>query len=130
MTQVPSELKYTQTHEWARLEDNGTITVGITQHASELLGDMVFVELPENEAQLAAGNECAVVESVKTAADVYSPLNGQVLEVNEALVDDPTQVSADPYGTGWLFVLRPDDDGDWNELMDSDGYVNLVEEAE
>lgn len=128
MSIIPDNLKYTKTHEWARLEDDGTVTVGITDHAQSQLGDMVFVELPEAGAKLAAGKECAVVESVKAASDVYSPLNGEVLEVNEALTDAPEIINQDPYGKGWLFRMSATDSLDG--LLDAAAYEKLEAEQE
>lgn len=128
MSIIPDNLKYTKTHEWARLEGDGTVTVGITDHAQSQLGDMVFVELPEAGAKLAAGKECAVVESVKAASDVYSPLNGEVLEVNEALTDAPELINQDPYGKGWLFRMSAKDSLDG--LLDAAAYEKLEAEQE
>ncbi len=103
---IPAELRYTESHEWARVNDDGTITVGITDHAQNLLGDLVFVEIPEVGRAVAAGESCAVVESVKAASDVYSPLEGVIVEVNEALADKPELINEDPYGEGWIFRLK------------------------
>lgn len=123
MSNIPSDLRYTKSHEWVRDEGDGTVTVGITDHAQELLGDLVFVELPEPGAELHAGDECAVVESVKAASDVYCPLNGEVTEVNEALTDAPETINTDPYETGWIFRLKLLDEGDVESLLDSDAYA-------
>ncbi|GAB6043795.1 glycine cleavage system protein GcvH [Endothiovibrio diazotrophicus] len=120
MSNVPSELKYTASHEWVRDNGDGTVTVGITDHAQEALGDMVFVEVPEAGRAVAAEEACAVVESVKAASDVYSPLAGEVAEGNGALADAPEKVNEDPYGEGWLFKLRLD--GDLSALMDAGAY--------
>lgn len=128
MSNIPAELKYTKSHEWARREDDGVITVGITEHAQELLGDMVFVELPEANTEMKAGDECGVVESVKAASDLYSPLTGEVTAVNEALNDTPELVNTDPYGDGWIFKIKPIDDNEWTELLDSDVYSEEVAE--
>ena len=106
MSQIPEKLQYTKTHEWIRKEDD-FITIGITDHAQTMLGDLVFVELPELEASLDGGQECAVVESVKAAADIYCPISGEVIEVNEAVIEHPQLVNEDPYGKGWLFRMRP-----------------------
>ncbi|MFZ1640415.1 MAG: glycine cleavage system protein GcvH [Candidatus Contendobacter sp.] len=103
---IPAELRYTESHEWVRANDDGTITVGITDHAQHLLGDLVFVEIPETGRAVAAAESCAVVESVKAASDVYSPLDGVVVEVNEALADSPELINQDPYGEGWIFRLK------------------------
>ncbi len=127
MSHIPADLKYTKTHEWARLDPDGSVTVGITDHAQEQLGDMVFVELPELERVVTAGEECAVVESVKAASDVYSPLAGEVVAVNEALTEKPELVNQDPYGEGWLFQLQPGEALDG--LLDAAAYT-AVEAAE
>ena len=127
MSHIPADLKYTKTHEWARLNPDGSVTVGITDHAQEQLGDMVFVELPELERVVTAGEECAVVESVKAASDVYSPLAGEVVAVNEALTEKPELVNQDPYGEGWLFQLQPGEALDG--LLDAAVYA-AVEAAE
>lgn len=123
MSNVPLDIKYTSTHEWARFNDDGTVTVGITDHAQHQLGDMVFVEFPEIGRVLAAGEECAVVESVKAASDVYSPVGGQVIAVNEALGDSPELINQDPYGEGWIFRLRSDQAPDG--LLDATAYAKL-----
>ena len=103
---IPAELRYTESHEWVRANDDGTITVGITDHAQHLLGDLVFVEIPEVDRAVAAAESCAVVESVKAASDVYSPLEGVIVAVNEALADNPELINQDPYGEGWIFRLK------------------------
>lgn len=118
---VPSELKYARTHEWARLEADGTVSVGISDHAQEKLGDMVFVELPEVGAKLTAGTECAVVESVKAAADVYAPVSGEVVAANAAVRDRPQSINEDAYAA-WLFKLRPADPSDLEQLLDAKAY--------
>ena len=130
MSNVPNELKYTKTHEWVRLESDGTVTIGITDHAQELLGDMVFIELPETEANYTSGDECAVVESVKAASDVYSPITGEVIAVNEILTDAPETVNQDPYGDGWMFKMTPEDEGEVEELMDAEAYNELIADEE
>jgi len=122
MSQTPSELKYARTHEWARLEEDGTVTVGITDHAQDALGDVVFVELPEIGTTLAAGDEAGVVESVKAASDIYAPVGGEVIEVNEQLEDEPEIVNADPYNDGWFFKLAPGDATELDELLGADDY--------
>jgi glycine cleavage system H protein len=127
MSNLPHELKYSKSHEWVREEDDGTVTVGITDHAQGLLGDMVFVELPELDRVVNAEEECAVVESVKAASDVYSPLAGTVIEVNSAVEDSPELVNQDPYGDGWLFKLG--DISGLDELLDADAYAEMVEES-
>jgi glycine cleavage system H protein len=122
MSNAPSDLKYTKSHEWIRVEGDGTVTVGITDHAQELLGDMVFVELPETGASFSSGEECAVVESVKAASDVYSPLSGEITAVNEALADTPETINQDPFGDGWIFKLKLGDESELGNLLDADGY--------
>jgi glycine cleavage system H protein len=124
---VPSELKYTKSHEWVRVDEGGIATVGITDHAQELLGDLVFVELPEVGAELGVGAECAVVESVKAASDVYSPLTGQVIEVNEALADAPETINQDAYEEGWIYRMKVVDAAELDNLMDADSYAEHAE---
>ena len=130
MSDVPSELKYSKSHEWVRDEGDGTVTVGITDHAQELLGDLVFVELPEAGTEVSAGSECAVVESVKAASDVYSPVSGEVTEVNEALVDSPEIINGDAFGEGWMFKVRLSDETQLEDLLDADGYAEVMAEDE
>ena len=127
MSNIPTELKYAKSHEWVRDEGDGTAVVGITEHAQEQLGDLVFVELPETGEMLNAGSECAVVESVKAASDIYAPLSGEVLAVNEALEDAPETVNEDAYGDGWLFKLKVGDAGELEELLDAEGYAAQLE---
>ncbi len=124
MSNVPADLKYTKTHEWVRVEDDGSATVGISDHAQDLLGDMVYVELPEVGRDLNTGVECAVVESVKAASDVYAPIAGEVIAVNDQLQDAPDLVNKAPYGDGWLFRVRPS--GDLGGLLDADAYNQLL----
>lgn len=121
-----NNLKYTKSHEWVRLEDDGTVTIGITQHAQELLGDMVFVETPEVGRKLKRGEECAVVESVKAAADVYAPIAGEVTAVNPELESAPEKINQDAY-SAWLFKLKPENAGDLNNLLDYAAYQKLLE---
>ena len=128
MSNVPGELKYTKDHEWVSVDDDGICTVGVTDHAQAALGDLVFVETPEPGTQLSAGDACAVVESVKAASDVYSPLDGEVVEANEALADSPERVNQDPYGDGWIFRMRLDDPGSLDELMSAEDYASLLED--
>lgn len=125
---VPENLKYTAEHEWVRAEADGTVTVGITDHAQSALGDLVFVEVPEVGRKLAANEACCVVESVKAASDVYSPIAGEVIEANTALADAPEKVNQDPYAA-WLFKLRPADPGDLAKLLDAAAYRKAVEAA-
>jgi glycine cleavage system H protein len=128
MSHTPSELRYASSHEWARLEEDGTVTVGITDHAQDALGDVVFVELPEVGTSLAAGDDAGVVESVKAASDIYAPLGGEVIAVNEQLEDEPETVNTDPYNDGWFFKLQPDDTAELDELMAAEAYQQHCEE--
>jgi glycine cleavage system H protein len=121
---IPADLKYTKSHEWCRLEADGSVSVGITHHAQELLGDMVFVEAPVVGRSLAAGEECAVVESVKAASDVYAPIAGEVIAVNEAVESAPESINQDPYAA-WMFKIKPA--GDLAGLMDATAYAAHVE---
>jgi glycine cleavage system H protein len=129
VSDFPAELKYANSHEWARLESDGTIVVGITDHAQDALGDIVFIELPEIGVEVTAGAEVAVVESVKAASDIYSPITGEVVEVNCGLEDQPELVNGSPYEDGWLFTVRVDSEKDYSALLDAEGYKGLVEEA-
>ncbi|QIB65479.1 glycine cleavage system protein GcvH [Kineobactrum salinum] len=129
MSHTPSELKYASSHEWARLEEDGTVTIGITDHAQEALGDVVFVELPEPGAQLAAGDEAGVVESVKAASDIYAPISGEVIAINDLLADAPETVNADPYNDGWFYRLQPEDTAELDKLLDAGDYAEHCEEA-
>ena len=126
MSNIPVELKYAKTHEWARTNDDGSVTVGISDSAQDQLGDMVFIEVPEVGQSVESGEGCAVVESVKAASDVYAPVSGEILEVNEALADSPETVNQDAYGEGWLFRMQPGDAGDMDALMDSDAYADFL----
>ena len=130
MSNVPEELRYTKSHEWIRVDEDGNITVGITDHAQEQMGDLVYVELPDIGRTVGDGEELAVIESVKAASDVYSPLAGEVAEVNEALSDAPELVNSDPYGDGWLFKLTPNDSSDLDDMMDADEYTELAADSE
>ncbi|MFQ5754755.1 MAG: glycine cleavage system protein GcvH [Acidiferrobacterales bacterium] len=130
MSQTPENLKYAKTHEWARLEDDGTVTVGISDRAQELLGDLVFVELPEAGTSVSAGKECAVVESVKAASDVYAPVAGEITETNAALADSPEIVNSDPYGEGWLFRIKPSDAGALDLMLDARAYEQAAAEED
>ncbi|BAN51168.1 glycine cleavage system protein GcvH [Metapseudomonas resinovorans] len=121
MSNIPAELRYAPSHEWARLEADGSVTVGITDHAQEALGDVVFVELPEVGKTLAAGQEAGVVESVKAASDIYAPIGGEVIAVNDAVSDAPESVNSDPYGS-WFFKLKPSDVAELDKLLDAGAY--------
>jgi len=127
-TNTPDDLKYTKEHEWVRNNGDGTVTVGITDHAQDELGDLVFVELPEVGSRVAAGSACAVVESVKAASDIYSPLDGEVVETNPVLGDVLETINDDPYGAGWLFKLRLSDASQLNSLLDATAYQEFVAE--
>lgn len=128
MSEIPTDLRYTETHEWASVEDDGTIKVGITDHAQSQLGDLVYVELPEVGDRVEAGDACAVVESVKAASDVYSPVTGEVTAVNEDLDGSPELVNQDAFGDGWLFALNVDDAGAVDKLMDAEAYADSIED--
>ena len=130
MSNTPSDLKYTKSHEWIRENGDGTVTLGITDHAQELLGDLVFVEVPETGTGVEAGGEIAVVESVKAASDVYSPVTGEVIEANEALSDAPESVNDSPYENGWICKIRLSDAGELEGLLDADSYATHAEEEE
>lgn len=130
MSELPQDLRYTQEHEWVRREEDGLLTVGVTDHAQQALGDLVFVELPESGASYAAGDACAVVESVKAASDVYMPVAGEIAEVNPALASAPEQINADPYGEGWLFRLRPQNAQGADALLGAPEYQALLESLE
>jgi len=130
MSQAPGELKYAKSHEWARLEEDGTVTVGISDHAQDALGDVVFVELPEEGAELAAGDEAGVVESVKAASDIYAPVGGTVIAVNGELEETPETVNSDPYNDGWFFRLKPTDSGELSQLLDAEAYQQHCSEDE
>ena len=123
MSNIPAELKYVSSHEWLRLEDDGTVTVGITEHAQELLGDIVFVELPEVGANLAADEQAGVVESVKAASDVYAPIAGEIVAVNEDLSGAPETANSDPYCAGWFFKIKPADAADLDGLLSAEQYA-------
>jgi len=130
MTELPGDLLYTKDHEWLRREDDGTVTVGITDHAASSLGDLVYVELPEVEQDVDNGGEMAVVESVKAASDVYAPISGSVVAVNEDLIDDPEKINSESYGEGWIVRIAPSGDVDESELMSPDDYQRLIDELD
>ncbi|MGE0969133.1 glycine cleavage system protein GcvH [Klebsiella sp. WOUb02] len=128
MSNVPAELKYSKEHEWLRKEADGTYTVGITEHAQELLGDMVFVDLPEVGTSVDAGDDCAVAESVKAASDIYAPISGEIVAVNEELNDSPDLVNSEPYAAGWIFKIKASDETQIAALLDATGYAALLED--
>jgi len=127
MREIPGDLKFLKSHEWARIEDDGNVRVGISDHAQGQLGDLVYVELPEVGASVQAGNGAAVVESVKAASDIYAPISGEIIEVNETLNDKPETINEDAYGEGWIFLVRPSDKGEMDELLDADAYAEQIE---
>lgn len=128
MSNVPKELKYTKEHEWLREESDGTFTVGITEHAQELLGDMVFIDLPEVGTLVDLGDDCSVAESVKAASDIYAPISGEIVEVNHALEDAPERVNSEPYGSGWIFKIKASDAAELEALLDASAYEALLED--
>jgi glycine cleavage system H protein len=127
MNKLPDNLKYAKTHEWASLEQDNVVRIGITDFAQEELGDLVFIELPEVGRKLQAGEQCAVVESVKTASDLFSPISGEVIAINEVLQDEPERVNDDAYAA-WLFCIKADDLNGLNDLMDAAAYAQIIEE--
>ncbi len=129
MSNIPADLKYLSSHEWVRVDEDGSLTVGISDHAQSALGDLVFVETPDVGRQLKAGEAFAVVESVKAASDVYSPVSGEVLAVNESLVATPELINQAPYGEGWLMKLRPSDSSELSKLLDASAYQAVVDAA-
>ena len=129
MSSIPANLKYLESHEWVRTEADGTLTVGISDHAQQALGDLVFVEVPEVGRSLTKGAAAAVVESVKAASDVYAPVSGEVIAANEALSASPELVNTDPYGEGWLFKLKPSNTAELSQLLDAVAYEKVAEES-
>ena len=128
MSDIPGDLKFLSSHEWARVESDGTITIGISDHAQDLLGDIVFVELPEVGQSVDAENDTAIVESVKAASDIYSPLSGEVIEVNSLLEDQPEIINSSPYENGWFFKLTPADLGELDNLLSPEDYSEVCED--
>lgn len=128
MSNIPAELKYASTHEWVRDEGNGIYSVGITEHAQGLLGDMVFVDLPDVGDTFDAGEDAAVAESVKAASDIYAPITGEVVEINEDLEDSPELVNSDAFNDGWLFKIKADDASELEQLLDAEAYGESIEE--
>ncbi len=127
MNDIPGDLKFLKSHEWARMEDDGTVTVGISEHAQGQLGDLVYVELPSVGDSVDAGNACAVVESVKAASDVYSPVSGSIIKVNDALADKPETINEDAFGDGWIFRVKPSNPAEMDELLTPDDYAEQIE---
>lgn len=130
MSELPVELKYAPSHEWARLDSDGTVVIGITDHAQEALGDVVYVELPEIGAEVDAGAEIAVIESVKAASDIYSPVTGEVIEVNPALEDEPETVNHSPYADGWFFRIKVSNPSELDDMMDAERYLMAIEDEQ
>jgi len=130
MSELPGDLLYTKEHEWLRREDDGSVTIGITDHAQSALGDLVYVELPEVGQDVDEGGDMAVVESVKAASDVYAPIGGSVAAVNEVLADDPEKINSDPYGDGWIVRMQPSDGIDEAALMSPDAYQQFLDELD
>lgn len=128
MSNVPVELKYTASHEWVRDEGNGVYLVGITEHAQGLLGDMVFIDLPEVGSQASAGDDCAVAESVKAASDIYAPIDGEIIAINDALEGAPELVNSEPYAEGWLFKIKASDESQLDNLLSADDYQTSIED--
>ena len=127
MSNVPSELKFLSSHEWVLIEDD-IATVGVSDHAQELLGDLVFVELPEEGSSVSAGDSAGVIESVKAASDTYAPLSGEVVEINSELEDSPERINDDPYGDGWMYKIKMEDPGEVSDLLDADAYTDAIAE--
>jgi glycine cleavage system H protein len=127
MAEIPNNLKFLDSHEWARLEEDGTVTVGISDHAQGLLGDIVFVELPDTGKIINKQDDIAIVESVKAASDVYSPLSGEVVSVNEALNDNPELINSSPYDDGWFFKIKPQNNDELEDLLDAEAYAQVSE---
>jgi len=130
MSETPTDARYAATHEWARLEEDGMVTIGISDHAQNALGDVVYVELPEEGQLISSGEEAGVVESVKAASDIYGPITGTVVAVNSLLDDEPEKVNQDPFGEGWFFKLDPDDVRELDDLLDAEGYIEVCENEE
>ncbi|EDN65889.1 Glycine cleavage H-protein [Beggiatoa sp. PS] len=130
MSNIPDNLKYTQSHEWVRMEEDGTITVGITEHAQEQLGDLVFVELPADGESVNAEDACGVVESVKAASDIFSPIAGEIIEANASLTDEPELVNQSPYETGWLFRMKPTSENGLENLLTAQQYTESIADSE
>lgn len=127
MSSFPDDLKYAATHEWVRIEEDGTVTVGISDHAQELLGDIVFIELPKEGAVVTAKQEISVVESVKAASDIYAPVSGEIIAINEDLIDAPETVNSSPYGDGWFCRILPSNESELEELLDANAYAEICE---
>lgn len=129
MSNIPKDMKYAKSHEWAKQQPDGTVVIGITDHAQSALGDLVFVEVPKAGRTVKAGEACAVVESVKAASDVYAPIGGEVVEANATLATAPETLNQDPYGKGWMFRLKPGNAAELDQLLDAAGYEKVVAES-
>jgi len=127
MAEFPGNLKYASSHEWAKLEDDGTVTVGISDHAQEALGDVVYVEMPQLGQEVTAGGEAGVIESVKAASDIYAPVSGEIIEINDELEDAPEKVNESPFGEGWFFKIKPNDTTELSQLLDAAAYEEVCE---
>ncbi len=130
MSEIPGDLRFLKSHEWARVEDDGSVRVGISAHAQSQLGDLVYVELPEVGAEFDSGSACAVVESVKAASDIYAPIGGRVLAVNDALSDRPEIINEDAFGEGWIFTLAPSNPDEIAAMLDADAYAQLLKDED
>lgn len=130
MSEIPGELKFTKSHEWVRINDDSSVTIGITDHAQDLMGDMVYIELPEVGDNVEAGKECAVVESVKAASDIYSPMDGEVIEVNENIAESPEVINQEPYEGGWMFKLKIDDVSGLESLLNASEYQGVIDASD
>lgn len=130
MSEIPGDLKFLKSHEWVRVEDDGTVTIGISDHAQGMLGDLVYVELPAVGDRVEAGNACAVVESVKAASDIYAPVSGTIEAINDALEDKPETINEDAFGEGWMFTIKVEDPDQLNDLLDPDAYATMLEDDE
>ena len=128
MSDIPGDLKFLSSHEWVRVEPDGSVTIGISDHAQDLLGDIVFVELPDIGQSIDAETDAAIVESVKAASDIYAPVTGEIVEINEELEDAPELVNSDAYGSGWLFKIKVEDAGELESLLDAQGYASSIDE--
>lgn len=128
MSEIPGELKFLKSHEWARVEDDGNVRVGISEHAQEQLGDVVYVELPDVGDDVEVGESIAVVESVKAASDIYPPVSGEVVAVNDVLEDSPETVNSDAYGDGWLVLIKPSETSELDDLLDAEAYAAEIDE--
>jgi len=130
MSEIPGDLRFLKSHEWVRVEDDGSVRVGISAHAQGQLGDLVYVELPEGGAEFSAGSACAVVESVKAASDIYAPVSGKIVAVNDALTDKPEIINEDAFGEGWIFALAPSNPDEISSMLDANAYAELLKDQD